>query len=117
MSLLNSSFKFLLNFVSIGLSVKELQPKNSRIKPDVKQEFYLNIFGKKLELKEFKFQTIKKRWFDNNDDTLIFASYSEGLDLFLKKINLTLENSILQIMTSFIILRLNCLILDKRSVV
>jgi len=111
-SLLNASFKFLLNLISIGFSVK-----NSRIKPNVKQKFHKNIFGKYLELKKFQFQTIKKRWFDKNDDTLIFASYSEGLDLFLKNINLILENSILQIMTSFIILRLKCLILDKHSVV
>jgi hypothetical protein len=65
--------------------VKELQPKNSRIKPDVKQKFHRNIFGEELELKKFEFQTIKKRWFDKNNDTLIFASYSEGLDLFLEK--------------------------------
>ncbi len=116
-SLLNASFKSLLNFISIGFSVKELQPKNSRIKPDVNQKFYRNIFGEKLDLKKLEFQTIKKRWFDKNDDTLIFASYSEGLDLFLKKINLILENSILQTMTSSIILRLKCLILDKHSVV
>jgi len=113
---LNASFKFLFNFISIGFSVKELQPKNS-IKPEVNQKFYRNIFGEKLELKKLEFQTIKKRWFDKNDDTLIFASYSEGLDLFLKKINLILENSILQTMTSSIILRLKCLILDKHSVV